>query len=115
MLSSASEMQHIKIALAASGLDKYFDLVLSCDDIKTGKDRPDIYLLAMSELGLDVSDICVFEDSFVAMETSKKIGFHTVGVYDKNNYEQDRLRAASDIYIGEGESLGALIDMVNPL
>ncbi len=112
-LASASEMQHIKIALAASGLDKYFELVLSCDDIKAGKDRPDIYLLAMRELGLGVSEICVFEDSFVAMETSKSIGFHTVGVYDKNNYEQDRLRAASDIYIGEGESLKKLAYMVN--
>ena len=113
-LASASEMQHIRIALAASGLDKYFDLVLSCDDIKAGKDRPDIYLLAMRELGLGISDICVFEDSFVAMETSKRIGFHTVGVYDKNNYNQERLRAASDIYIGEGESLKSLINAVNP-
>ena len=113
-LASASEYDHILVALRASGLDKYFDLVLSCNDIGAGKDRPDIYLLAMQKLGLDVSEICVFEDSFVAMETAKKIGFFTVGVYDKNNYEQPRLRAASDIYIGEGESLSSLINEVNP-
>lgn len=113
-LASASEYDHILVALRASGLDKYFDLVLSCNDIGAGKDRPDIYLLAMQRLGLKVDDICVFEDSFVAMETARKIGFHTVGVYDKNNYEQQRLRAASDIYIGEGESLHGLIAAVNP-
>ena len=38
-------------------------------------------------------------------ESAKNAGFMTVGVYDKYNYGQDRLKAASDFYIGEGSTL----------
>ena len=79
-----------------------------------GKDKPDIYLLAQNELGLDISDICVFEDSYVAIETAGKAGFKTVGIYDKFNYGQDRLEASSDIYISESDSIAALVKQVNP-
>ena len=64
-----------------------------------GKEKPDVFLEALRRLGGDLSSACVFEDSFVALETAKKAGFMTVGVYDKNNYEQQRLENASNIYI----------------
>ena len=112
-LASATAMKDIKVALASCGLEKYFDHVLSCDDIGAGKDRPDIYLLAKERLGLDAKDICVFEDSCVALETAKSVGFQTVGVFDKYNFGQDRLEAASDIYLKEGQPLDMLIDHIN--
>ena len=82
---------------------------MSCADIGAGKDKPDIYIAAKNALGLTAEDICVFEDSYVALETAKNAGFKTVGIFDKNNYGQDRLKAASLIYIKEGEPL----DIVN--
>lgn len=111
-LASASEMQHILIAARGCGLEKYFDYILSCNDIGKSKDKPDIYLLAMEKLGLCCDEVCVVEDSYVAMETAKAIGIFTIGVFDKNNYGQDRLRAASDIYLGEGEPLSLLIGKI---
>ena len=111
-LASATQMSEIKIALTSLDIEKYFDGVLSCADIGVGKDRPDIYLMAKDLLGADESELCVFEDSFVALETAKKAGFQTVGIYDKYNFGQDRLKAASDIYVGEGESLAVLIDSI---
>ena len=63
---------------------------------------------------MEISDICVFEDSYVAIETARKAGFKTVGIYDKFNYGQDRLKAASDIYISETDSIATLINQVNP-
>ena len=107
-LASATEMKYINIALEAHGLRKYFDAVLSCDDIGIGKDKPDIYILAAEALGEECAELCVVEDSFVALETAKAAGFKTVGVYDKYNFEQGRLKAAADIYLGEGSSLAEL-------
>jgi beta-phosphoglucomutase-like phosphatase (HAD superfamily) len=63
-------------------------------------------------MGLSVGDVCVFEDSFVALETAKSAGFKTVGLYDKYSMGQDRLLAASDIYMKEGESLLDIIDSI---
>jgi len=111
-LASATEMKYIKHALACQGLEKYFDCILSCADIGKGKDTPDIYLQALETLGVSAEEACIFEDSYVALETAKKIGCQTVGIFDPNNYCQERLRAASDIYIAEGHAIDELIPCV---
>lgn len=108
-LASASEMRYVRIALEALDLAQYFNSVLSCADLGTDKAKPDIYLLAAKQLGLSAPDVCVFEDSFVALETAKGIGFQTVGIFDANNFEQKRVRAASDFYLGENRPLSDLI------
>lgn len=112
-LASATAMAEVRLALEYHGMLGYFDPVLSCADIGVGKDKPDIYLQAMSIMGLSPSDICVFEDSYVALETARRVGFQTVGIYDRYNFEQGRLSAASDIYLGEGQSLEHLIGMID--
>lgn len=108
-LASASEMKHIMIAAEGCGLADYFDHILSCNDIGCSKDKPDIYLLALEKLGLTKDEVVVVEDSYVALETAKSIGIFTVGVFDENNYGQDRLSRAADIYLGKGEPLSLLI------
>ena len=111
-LASATEMRGIRFALQHYDLAKYFDFVLSCADIGVGKDKPDIYLDSMNLLRLPQSEICVFEDSYVALETAKRVGFKTVGIYDKFNFEQDRLKNASDFYLDQTQSLDRLIDVI---
>ena len=111
-LASATAMAEIKCALEHHGLLKYFDFVLSCADIGVGKERPDIYIQAKELMGLSEDEICVFEDSYVALETAKRAGFKTVGVYDKYSPEQNRLAAASDVYLSEGQTLATYIDLM---
>ena len=111
-LASASDRKYIEIAIDAFGLSDYFDAVLSCVDIGKGKSEPDIYRMALEALRCAPSEAAVFEDSFVALETAKGIGCRTVGIFDRYNFGQDRLSAASDIYVGEGESLEGLIGRV---
>ena len=108
-LASASDMDTIRTAMAVKDLAQYFDAFFSCADLGAGKDRPDIYLRSLEALHLDAKDVCVFEDSFVALETAKGIGCRTVGVFDRYNFDQPRLCAASDIYLGEGVPLDSVI------
>lgn len=114
-LASATDMVYIKIALARLGIDKFFDCVLSCADLGVGKDKPDIYLLAAKNLACAPEELCVFEDSYVALETAQGAGFHTVGIFDRNNFEQDRLRNASEIYVEDGKGLDVLIEHIQLL
>jgi len=102
-------MQYVRIALEKLDLNKYFAAVMSCADIGKGKDKPDIYINAADALGFENGEICVFEDSYVALETAKSIGLKTIGIYDKYNFGQDRLENASMIYLGENRSLAELI------
>jgi len=112
-IASATEKPVILHALSHLGLDKYFDTVLSCADIGKSKDHPDIYLLAKDALGEKESELCVFEDSFVAIETAKKAGFLTVGIFDEHNFNQERLAASSDIYLAKGRSMAELIEQID--
>ncbi len=111
-VASATDRENLIYAIEVCGLTKYFDTVLSCADIGVGKDKPDVYIAAKKELGLEAEDVCVFEDSYVALETAKKAGFQTVGIYDKYNYGQDRLKAASIIYIKKGEPLNVVNEAI---
>ena len=114
VLASATTMNEIKIAIEHYGLAKYFDFVFSCADIGVGKERPDIYLMASEALGFKNEDVCVVEDSYVALETAKNAGFQTVGVFDKYSFGQDRLKLASDIYIDEAHTLASLTELLEP-
>ena len=107
-LASATAMREIRTSLASTGLEEYFDLILSCADMGVGKEKPDVYLEALRQMGLKKEDVCVVEDSYVALESAKGAGLKTVGIYDRHSYNQDRLRDASDIYLGEGHTLAEL-------
>ncbi len=108
-LASASAMPQVKYVLQYHGLLEYFDFVLSCADIGVGKERPDIYLLAKDRMGFEPGEICVFEDSFVALETAKNAGFQTVGVYDQYSPGQERLKNAADVYLDKTQTLKAFL------
>ena len=111
-LASATAMPEVKFTLECHGLLQYFDHVLSCADIGAGKDKPDIYLMASDLMGLSPKDVCVVEDSHVALETAKRIGCQTVGVYDRYSPGQERLAELADTYLGEKQNLGWLIGKI---
>ena len=112
VLASATNRENVMLALEACGMLPYFDAVLSCADIGVGRDKPDIYLLALKSLGTAAKETYIFEDSFVAIETARAIGLNTVGVFDEYNFDHDRLRRSSMIYLGEETDMRELIGVL---
>ena len=108
-VASASSVEYIEYNLKKYGIDGYFEFVVSCVDVGCGKEKPDVYFAALEKFGASLDEACVFEDSFVALETAKNAGFLTVGVHDNGNYEHDRLKAASDYYLDDGMTFLDLI------
>jgi len=111
-VATASNGDLVQLAMERCGLKPYLDMVVSCADVGKGKDQPDVFLLALEKLGTTAEETWMFEDSYVALQTAKRIGMPTVGIFDANNYGQDILRANSDHYIAEGESLTRLIGIL---
>jgi HAD superfamily hydrolase (TIGR01509 family) len=109
-IASATSTDLLDIAIDHCDLRKYFPKIFSCGAIGKGKDVPDIYLLALDYLGTDKAETWVFEDSYVALCTASGIGLPTVGIYDKYNFDTDKLEAKSTIYIPDGGKLSSLID-----
>ena len=108
-IASATAQDFLKVALQHCGIDGYFEKFFSCADLGVGKDKPDVFLLAADYLGARPEEICVFEDSALAVQTAAGIGMKTVGIFDRNNYGQDILKATATVYIAEGESLAGVI------
>ena len=109
VLATATAMPFVKLALEHCKIRPLFAHVLSCADLGKGKEFPDIYLLAAERMGLKPEEICVFEDSLVALRTAKAAGMATVGIYDPYNYGQKEIQEISDIYINKDETLKKLI------
>ena len=109
-IASATARDLIDVAMDHCNLRKYFSKVFSCSDYGVGKDKPDIFLAAREYLGCDISETWVFEDSLVALKTSKRIGMKTVGIYDAFNFGQEEMKQISNAYIAEGERLTKLIE-----
>ena len=74
-----SAMRHV-------GIFDYFDEVVSVDDAgDIGKDRPDVYLLASSRLGIEPTDCTVFEDLLVGMRSAKSVGMRVWAMHDDSS------------------------------
>ncbi len=111
-IASATAKNMLEIVVKKFGFDKLVCGVFSCADIGRGKEFPDIFIEAHNSLGTPMESTWVFDDSAVAVETAHNAGFNTVGVYDKYSPMQERVKAASVIYMDESKSFIDLIDSI---
>jgi len=82
------------IILRNLDITKYFDLIITADDVIKGKPDPEIYNLAINKLGEDKSQAVVYEDSRNGIASAKAadilcIGIHTRGLNDSSVKEAD--------------------------
>lgn len=108
-IASATAPELIALAVKHCDIEKYFLRIFSCSTLGKGKEEPDVFLLAKEFLGSDTEETWVFEDSLTAIETAAKIGMKTVGIYDRYNYGQDRIKQIATTYIAAGETLAKLM------
>ena len=108
-IASATRPELIRVVLKRLGIGEFFSEIVSCEDVGKNKSFPDVFFAALERLGTPKEQTWVFEDSLTALQTAKKAGFHTVGVFDRNNDRQELVAAASDEYIAEGESICRLL------
>ena len=107
-VASATARPLIDIVMKKFELDRYFPKIFSCAEIEKGKEHPDIFIKAHEYLGTPKESTWIFEDSIVSLETATRAGYKTVGVYDKYNFNLDKVEQISTEYIGEGDSLARL-------
>ncbi len=104
-VATATESDMAKNALERLDLLKYFDGIFSCKDIKIEKNKPDIYLFALSNLGTKMSETVVFEDAHYAVKTAKNAGFYVVAIEDETVVKKEQVKALADKYIKDYDEL----------
>lgn len=81
-VASATAEPLMEACLTRNGVRPYFKFLLSCEAVGVGKNQPDVYYEAAKRLGSSPAETAVYEDALYALDTARKAGFYTVGVYD---------------------------------
>lgn len=77
-LASSAHAEVIAAALGATGLEGVFRVVVSSDEVKSGKPEPDVYLEAARRLGVAAARCLVVEDSYNGVRAARAAGMTVV-------------------------------------
>ena len=98
-IATATQRPMVEAALKRTGLEKYFQGMITCQEAGESKRNPLIYQIARERLGTQKERTAVFEDAAFAAQTARKDGFFLVGIYDVWEPEQELLKKTADIYL----------------
>ena len=98
-VATATDRYLIEASLSRVGIDKYFERIFTCNEERTSKSSPDIFIRAAKFLGTDVGETVVVEDASHAIRSAKSAGFKVMAVFDQSAAaHQEEIRAMSDYY-----------------
>ena len=79
-----------------------FDILCFTDEVKRGKEYPDVFELAAQRLGAAPQHCLVFEDVLPAVKSAKQAGMLVCAVYDKYSARyRVQMEQAADLYIAD--------------
>jgi len=79
-LGTSAPRGNIDAVFAATGMDRFFDAVMSSEEVRQGKPAPDVFLVAAEKMGVEPARCIVIEDAPAGVEAGKRAGMRTVGV-----------------------------------
>ena len=110
-IATASDTGLVSAALRLNHMDSFFERIITCTEIKAGKDSPKIYDYALDFLGTEKSETVVFEDACHAAATAKDAGYTVIGMYDAFEKEnEENMRKITDKYIHSFDELRGYFD-----
>ena len=105
-VASASPLLELELAIDRLGIRKYFEAIISVEEIGRGKTYSDVYDVALMHLGTRKLDTWVFEDAYHAALTAKHSGYKVLSVKDWSSANQEpELRDLCDVYVESLEEL----------
>lgn len=92
-IASSSSLKRIEEVTKAFGIQKYFDKLVSGQDIEHPKPAPDIFQKALSLLGVNQNEALVIEDSTLGTQAAKAASIPCIGYLNPNSGNQDLFAA----------------------
>ena len=96
-LISNSPRRIVEIILNRLKLKKYFDVVITMDEVKKGKPAPDSLLLALKKLKLKAKEVIFIGDTSNDINAGKNARIFTIGYKIRGNHKINRLKEILDI------------------
>lgn len=93
---SNSIRETLELMIRQSGVAPCFELLLSNEDVSTPKPAPEVYLSAMTRLGVPPEAVLIVEDAPHGVEAARRSGAHVCEVADFSEVDYFRVRTAID-------------------
>ena len=105
-LATSNTRKLTEVVLRNNGVEDYFEVIKTSNEVERDKNFPDIYLLCAEELQLEPEQCVVFEDILPGILSAKAAGMKTVGVYDQySKHEWEEIKMNATLCISSFEEL----------
>lgn len=84
-------------------LEKYFDFIISGEEVEKGKPNPEIFLTAAEKLDVNPENCLVIEDAETGVEAAKSANMKCIGFKARSDSKQDLSKA--DLVVGDYKEL----------
>lgn len=92
-VASSGPLYEIELKLQRTGLRKYFQVIVSRDDVTHAKPHPEQYQKAVEKLGLKPSQCVAFEDTEFGVESASAAGLSCIAIPHEFTLGQDFSKA----------------------
>lgn len=92
-IASSGLRKNIDLILQKLEIEKYFDLIVSGEQVVKGKPEPDIFLKVADYYNRQPNDCIVIEDSTNGVLAAKAANMFCIGFYNPNSGNQDLTKA----------------------
>jgi len=93
-VASSSPRAYIEAVIKKLDMQKYFQVVVSGEELEKSKPEPDIFLRAADLLGVEPGECVVIEDSSPGVEAAYRAGIRCIGFVNPNSGSQDLSKAS---------------------
>ena len=93
-VGSSAPQDNLDLLLGATDIRRFFQTVVSGEDVRHGKPHPEVFLTAASRLGVEPDRCIVFEDAVAGVLGAKAGGMACVAVTFVGHHSTESLRAA---------------------
>lgn len=97
-VASSSFPEIIDLILEKTGLNKYFDVVVSSREAGKSKPEPDVFLLAAQKLGVHPENCMVVEDSKNGIKAAKSAGMKCIAFQGPGANPENQKQADAVIF-----------------
>lgn len=108
---TATDSERAEKYLKETGIFGYFERIISATMVKEGKPKPDIYLYAAEQLGLEPYECTALEDSPNGVKSAVSAGCRTIMVPDLTEPDEELLR----IIAAKADSLEDVVEIIGNL
>ncbi|MFW9773553.1 MAG: HAD family hydrolase [Candidatus Thorarchaeota archaeon] len=79
-VGSSGPKANVELLLSSLKIKKYFDCIMTGDDVKVGKPAPDVFISVSKKLNIKPKRCIVFEDAPVGITAAKRAGMNVIAL-----------------------------------